>query len=268
MHLFARLWHRCAPRPRAALPAFGPAVLIANHPSHADPAFLLASSNRLLHFLQAREYHNVRFMSRFFDCVGCVPVARHGREVRGIRRALRLLARGEVVALFPEGDVRRAGRGRLAPGKPGAALLALRSGAPVFPAWIEGGPESRDLLWAWLRPSHGVRVTFGPAIDLDAYRNQPINPALLQEATEALMRGLAALAPIASDVPVLPIGSAAARQEPRGLRARRDQPAWHRSAGPLRPPTNPGGFPFNSACSVPSALSRGLTGPTGPTIVE
>lgn len=211
MHLFARLWHRCAPRPQPPLPAKGPAILIANHPSHADPAFLLAGSNRLLHFLQAAEYNHVPILSRLYDRAGLIPVARHGREISGIRRALRLLMQGEVVAVFPEGEVRLAGRGHLAPGKPGAALLALRSGAPVFPAWIEGGPESSHLLRAWLMPSHGVRVIFGPAIDLSDYRNRPITPVLLREVTARLMRGVADLSPTAGNVHVLSVNPASHR---------------------------------------------------------
>ncbi len=200
MHAFARLWHRCAPRPQAPLPAMGPLVLIANHPSHADPAFLLASSNRVLHFLHARECYEVPILRHLFARAGCIPASRHGSDVGGIREALRDLARGGAVALFPEGDVGLAAEGGVAPGKPGAALLALRSGAPVYPAWISGGPRSRSLLGAWLWPSRGVRVRFGPSIDLSAYRGQPITQKRLQEATALLMGRLAELSSPRSDV--------------------------------------------------------------------
>jgi 1-acyl-sn-glycerol-3-phosphate acyltransferase/pimeloyl-ACP methyl ester carboxylesterase len=185
MYLFARLWHRCAPGAAAPLPVVGPALLIANHPSHADPAFLLACSNRVLHFLQARECYEVPVLRHLFARAGC------------IRQALRHLAGGAVVAVFPEGDV-GASNGRLGPLKAGAALLALRSGAPVFPAWIVGGPQSRHMLRAWLSPGPGVRVRFGPAIDLSAYRGRPITTALLREVAALLRRQLSILAPKAS----------------------------------------------------------------------
>jgi 1-acyl-sn-glycerol-3-phosphate acyltransferase len=160
-----------------------------------DPAFLLACSNRPLHFLQARECYEVPLLRRLFSWAGLVPVRRKGSDVGGIRQALRLLARGEVLAIFPEGEVGLGGRGGLGPGKQGAALLALRSGALVLPAWIEGGPEPKSSLVDWLWPSAGARVRFGDAINLDTFRHRPINPQRLREVTELLMRSLAQLAP-------------------------------------------------------------------------
>ena len=67
MRLFVRFWHRWSSDGSAPLPASGPAILIANHPSHADPAFLLAGCDRLLGFLQARE---------------CFPVSQEEQEAR------------------------------------------------------------------------------------------------------------------------------------------------------------------------------------------
>jgi hypothetical protein len=75
------------------------------------------------------------------------------------------------------------------------ALLALRSRVPIFPAYIAGGPQVSDVLPAWLWPSRGVRVIFGPAVDLSAYYGLPIDRKLLEEVTALLMRCIAALRP-------------------------------------------------------------------------
>jgi 1-acyl-sn-glycerol-3-phosphate acyltransferase len=80
-------------------------------------------------------------------------------------------------------------------GKPGVALLALRSKAPVYPARITGGPSSRHWVGAWLWPSQGVRVTFGPAVDLSPYYGRRITRQLLREVTDLFMEKIEALGP-------------------------------------------------------------------------
>jgi 1-acyl-sn-glycerol-3-phosphate acyltransferase len=204
MHLFARLWHRCSGSWPAPLPATGPAILVANHPSHADPAFLMACCPRQLRFLHARENYDVFLLRRLFRRIGCVPVSRGGPDFGAVRLALAYLREGAVLGIFPEGDLSPPGREPLGPGKAGAALLALRSRAPVYPAWITGGPQTRDLLRAWLGPSGGVRVTFGPAVDLSAYHGRPITHRLLQEVTALLMRRIADLRPPGPKFPEVP----------------------------------------------------------------
>jgi 1-acyl-sn-glycerol-3-phosphate acyltransferase len=195
MCLFARLWHCCAATANDPLPASGPAIVVANHPCHADPAFLLASCKRLLHFLQARECYDLPLLRHLFARAGCIPVTRAGAEISGIRRALHDLEHGAVLGIFPEGDVNPAPDGSIHPAKPGAALLALRSHAPVYPAWIAGGPRGRDLLRAWLWPSGGVRVIFGPPLELRHYYGRPINHELLQEVSGLVARRIAELEP-------------------------------------------------------------------------
>jgi 1-acyl-sn-glycerol-3-phosphate acyltransferase len=143
MRGFSRLWHGWRPVGPSPLPSAGPAIVIANHPSHADPAFLLAASRRPLRFLQARECYEVPVVRWLFALFGLIPITRGRPDAGAIRLALEKLHAGEVIALFPEGEVQSTSPESLRRGKTGAALLALRSGAPVFPAWIEGGPPSR-----------------------------------------------------------------------------------------------------------------------------
>ena len=193
MYGFTRIWHRCTATGPNTLPHTGAAILISNHSSHADPGFLAATSPRKLHFLQAKECYEVFLLRWFFRRAGCIPIARDGRDVAGLRLALRRLAEGAVVSIFPEGEVCPAGWGRLAPGKPGVALLALRSRAPVIPALISGGPRTKIMARAWLWPSRGVRVTYGPPIDLSAYYGRRIDRKLLDEVTALLMQRIAGL---------------------------------------------------------------------------
>jgi 1-acyl-sn-glycerol-3-phosphate acyltransferase len=192
VYLYARLWHRWSKR-GSQVPASGPAILLANHTCSADPAFLQAGCARPLSFVIAQEYYHVPLLRRLLAYIGCVPVARNGRDATGVRVALRRLAEGRMLCIFPEGGLSHAERRILRPGKAGVALLALRSQAPVYPALIVGGPRTSSLPRAWLRPSR-VQVVYGPRVDLSAYYGLPIDRKLLEEVTQTLMKRVALLA--------------------------------------------------------------------------
>jgi len=195
VYAYARLWHGCSSNDSAPLPAKGAALLIANHTCSADPAFLQSASPRPVSFLIAREYYtDLPRLRGLFQYIGCVPVLRDGRDVTAVRLALGRLRDGRIVCIFPEGGLSGAGRRRLRQGKSGAALLALRSRAPVIPVFIAGGPRHNDILPAWLLPSR-VRLVFGPAVNLSPYFSRAINRKLLEEVTAFLMSRIAALDP-------------------------------------------------------------------------
>ncbi len=86
------------------------------------------------------------------------PVRREGADTSALRTALRILQEGGVLLMFPEGT--RGPEGTLRDPKPGAAMLAVLSGAAVVPVFIEGSgrawPRGRSLP----RPAK-VTVTFG-----------------------------------------------------------------------------------------------------------
>lgn len=194
VYFYARLWHGCVIR-GPALPVKGAVLLIANHTCSADPAFLQTVSPRVLCFLMAQEYFDLHpWLRRLFTYMRAVPVKRDGRDMATVRAALRELSAGRVVCIFPEGSLSAAGCNRLRPGKGGAALLALRSRAPVIPVFVSGGPQHSNVPRAWLLPSR-VRLTLGPAVDLSATYDRPINRALVEETTATLMRAVADLNP-------------------------------------------------------------------------
>jgi processive 1,2-diacylglycerol beta-glucosyltransferase len=197
LHVFARLWHHCSSS-GTLLPATGPAIIIANHPNYCDPAFLLDANVRPLTFLHARDSFETPVLRQLFARAGSIPVSRNGRDQGSVLTALRRLKHGEALCIFPEGEVtcaRRAGD----IDKAGAAFLALRSGAPVYPARIVGGPQSGQILRDWLWPSEGVEVILGEPIDLSAYSGRPITHALLAEVTRLFMRRLAEMDPTTAD---------------------------------------------------------------------
>jgi 1-acyl-sn-glycerol-3-phosphate acyltransferase len=192
--LYARLWHRLTTNRLPPILPKGRAILIANHTCSADPALLTAACGRPLSFLIAREYCKIPVLYRVIKFVNCVPVTRDGRDVGAIRAMLRRLGANQEIGLFPEGGLSQAGRKRWRRAKGGAAYLALRNRAPVYPALILGGPQTNRLLRSWLLPSRTpVRIIFGPPVDLTRFYGRPIDRRLIEEVSDFLMASIASL---------------------------------------------------------------------------
>jgi 1-acyl-sn-glycerol-3-phosphate acyltransferase len=201
VRVYTQLWHRWSCNSPAPMPANGPAILIANHTCSADPAFLTAGCPRLLSFAVAEEHFNLHPLARWLlDYIHCVPVTRNGQDARAARLLVRRLAEGCMVCLFPEGNLSGVARNRVRPAKHGAAFLALVTRAPIFPAYIAGGPRTERLLSSWLWPSRrAVRVIYGPVVDLTTYYGRPRTRRLLAEVTALLRDRIVELRPKLED---------------------------------------------------------------------
>ena len=123
----------------AGLPP-GPCVIVANHSSHADTAALIAA-------LPARRQPAVAAAADYWFRGGvrpaicralcaAFPVRRSGGGSADLAAAVRLLAAGHDVIVFPEGT--RSRDGQTGDFHRGAARLAAAAGAPLVPAGISG----------------------------------------------------------------------------------------------------------------------------------
>ncbi|APW59788.1 lysophospholipid acyltransferase family protein [Paludisphaera borealis] len=165
IRFYTWFWHRLQHVGWAPLPETGPAVLISNHTCCIDHLLLQSSCRRVLGFMIAREFFELPIVHAFCVRVGCIPVNRDGRDLQAIRVALRALDEGKVLPIFPEGKVTANSGRTLGPMLPGAAFIAVRSGAPVIPAYIYGSPLTDDIAQSLLWRSR-ARVRFGPPIDM------------------------------------------------------------------------------------------------------
>jgi 1-acyl-sn-glycerol-3-phosphate acyltransferase len=134
-------------------------LLVANHSSLLDPPLVGGMAPRQLSFMAKAELFRVPLFGALIRRLNARPVRREGADAGALRTALRVLQEGGVLLMFPEGT--RGPEGALREPKPGAAMLAVMSGAPVVPVFIQGSgrawPRGRTLP----RPAK-VRVTFGP----------------------------------------------------------------------------------------------------------
>ncbi len=130
-----RWWFRLEIRGAERMPSAGPVVLCMNHESMLDIPLAAIASPRHITFMAKRELFANPAGARFFHALGGFSVNRGGFDVRAIQLALNVLERGEVLGMYPEGT-RVAGR--LLPFLPGAAWLALKTGATLLPCAIDG----------------------------------------------------------------------------------------------------------------------------------
>ena len=144
------------------VPARGPVVLAANHVGWLDGPLLAIVSPRPAHVLTKREMY-AGAMGSFLHAAGQIPLDRWRVDLGAVRQAVRVLEEGRVVGVFPEGA---RGDGSMRLHRPGAAYLALVSGAPVVPVAFLGTrlPGASDD--SVPPPGSRVAVTYGEPLHL------------------------------------------------------------------------------------------------------
>jgi len=118
---------------QAPLPA-GPKLIVANHPSCTDPFLLLLLSRKPVSIMITGNAFDVPLFSALLRHGGQIEVI-PGNGRQALAEALRRLEAGGAVAIFPEGHTSPQEGGYLSP-RPGAARLALGTGAAVIPVGI------------------------------------------------------------------------------------------------------------------------------------
>ncbi len=160
--LYSRIYHDVKIIRPSRLPARGPAILVCNHISSLDPALIQSVCRRRIRWMMAKEYFDAKPLQWFFKTVGVILVERSGRDFAATRAAIRALQEGYVVGIFPEGRIATAPE--MGPFHQGIGWMALRTAAPVFPAYLDGTQRGREMVEALLRPCR-AKITFGPSLN-------------------------------------------------------------------------------------------------------
>ena len=144
------------------LPSSGPYLIAANHHNYLDGVVLGVTVPEPISFLvMPRVWRATPLHPLFHRNIRSIPIDLERADVGALRQALQSLHEGRVVGIFPEGPF--SVRGRLEPGLPGVALLALRSGVPVVPAGIRGTYEALAGRRGYIPRRVPIGVKFGPA---------------------------------------------------------------------------------------------------------
>ena len=148
----------------ANVPRTGGALLVSNHQSHLDPMLVGMGSRRRMNYVARKTLFQFGPFGWLLRSVDAIPIDRDGFGLGGIKESLRRLKNGEMVLIFPEGT--RSADGEIAPFRPGFTTLAVRSGAAILPAAVDGAfqvwPRSKKF------PGLGrIRVHYGKMMTPD-----------------------------------------------------------------------------------------------------
>jgi len=187
LYFFGRRLARCVYRVTALgadnLPDGG-FLLLPNHITWVDAIVLQLACPRPIRYIIDDEFYRKPILHPFLRLLQCIPIdTRHSHSA--IRAATEKIAEGEIVCLFPEGQLERAGT--LLRLRRGYELIARHAAAAVVPVWL-------DQLWGSIFSFQGgrfftklpkhipypVTIAFGKPIEANAADIATVREELLK----------------------------------------------------------------------------------------
>ncbi|MFG2874073.1 lysophospholipid acyltransferase family protein [Streptomyces sp. NPDC048337] len=173
------------------IPEEGAAIVAGNHLSFSDHFLMPAILKRRITFLAKAEYFTGpgvkgRLTAAFFRSAGQIPVDRSGKDAgqAALREGLGVLAKDELLGIYPEGT--RSHDGRLYKGKVGVAAMALGAGVPVIPCAMLGTFEIQPP-GQKIPKIRRVTIRFGEPLDFSRYAGMEGERAVLRAVTDEIM---------------------------------------------------------------------------------
>jgi len=130
-----KLFYRVETVGSERLPAQGGVLLLPNHVTFADSFYLSTALSRPIRFVMDEGFTRnkaIRVFTALFDTVNI----RRDQPIDAIRAIIAALKNGDVLCLFPEGQLTRTGM--LCPLMRGFELIARKAGHPIIPMWLDG----------------------------------------------------------------------------------------------------------------------------------
>jgi acyl-[acyl-carrier-protein]-phospholipid O-acyltransferase/long-chain-fatty-acid--[acyl-carrier-protein] ligase len=178
------------------VPAKGGVLLLPNHVTYADAFFISAACPRPVRFVMDEAFTANPAVRAFTSIFATVNIRRE-QPLDAIRETISALKNGDVVCLFPEGQLTRTGT--LCPLQRGFELIAKKAGQPVIPVWCDGSwgsiysfERNRFFRKQPRRFGHGITVAFGEPLAPGAIDLEAVQAAMLTASAEALARRFAA----------------------------------------------------------------------------
>ena len=174
-----------------SVPQKGPLIVVSNHTGQLEVAVFFGQlATRPITGWAKMEAWDNAFLSWLFTLWGLIPVRRGEGDTSALRKALKALENGYIFAIAPEGT--RNKTGRLIHAQPGAAMLAIHSGATVLPVAHWGGENFLRNLARYKRTEFHIRVGEPFKLNLDGVK---VNRETRQQITDEMMIRIARLMP-------------------------------------------------------------------------
>lgn len=193
---------------RENVPPEGPVLLVSNHVSFIDAAFIMMANKRPTRFLMLRAFYELPVAGWVFRAMGCIPVSSHDGPkalAESFRRAREDLLSGQAVCIFAEGEISR--HGQMQRFKKGFERLVDGAAVPIVPVHLDSVwgslfsfSEGRLLLKWPRRLPYRIAVSFGAPLPPTSSAFE-VRQAILALGAEAFRHRLA-------DSPSLPVSFA------------------------------------------------------------
>ena len=192
---YYRLYHRGRVWNRDRLPQAGGVILAANHVSFLDPPLLGAACRREAFYMARDTLFRNPLAGWLLRSWNCVPIKREGGDIAALRTALRMLADGKAVLMFPEGT--RSKDGNLQEGRAGIGMIVVKSKVPIVPMRIFGTDHALPRGASLPRPAKltirfGEPFTYSLPANVDELHGEAAK-ALFLDISREIMRRIAAL---------------------------------------------------------------------------
>jgi 1-acyl-sn-glycerol-3-phosphate acyltransferase len=159
----AKVWFRLSVNGRENLPASGAFVICPIHRSYLDTLVVGAAFDRRIRFMGKDSLWKARWIAPLLSTLGGFPVSRGTADREALKRSSQVLADGEPLVLFPEGE-RKSGA-IIQPLFDGAAYLATKARVPIVPVGIGGSERAMRKGSNFVRPVK-IHIEIGTPIDV------------------------------------------------------------------------------------------------------
>ena len=119
----------------------GGCVVCPNHVQLSDPPFAAVAlgGKTPIRLMAKKELFRKKIFAWLIAALGAFPIDREGADITAIKTALGSVRAGQKLIIFPQGT-RHAAEGET---KKGAAMLAVKTRAPILPMYITEGKRFR-----------------------------------------------------------------------------------------------------------------------------
>lgn len=131
-------------------------LILSNHLADADPVVVQLACPRPMHYMAKSELFEMPVLKHLIRFCGAFPVRRGEPDRGAIKQAVKLLRMGEVVCVFPEGQLSE--NGELQELKPGIALLARLAECQVICVGLQN--TNRIMPYGKVTPRPSGRFTW------------------------------------------------------------------------------------------------------------